>query len=64
MQFKELNIEGVFEINLLPLLDNRGFFMRTYDNEKFMANGLVNDWVQENHSKTKKINTIGDYTCN
>ncbi len=50
MKIRELEIEGVFEIQLEPITDERGFFMRTYDNEIFHKPGLDNNWVQENHS--------------
>ena len=33
MEFKKRKLEGIFEIQLNPILDKRGFFMRTYDLE-------------------------------
>ena len=50
MQLKERKLKGVFEIQLEPREDERGFFMRVYDNEIFKKNGIHRNWVQENHS--------------
>lgn len=41
-----------------PHKDNRGLFMRTYDEKIFGDAGLNKDWVQENHSYSKKKGTI------
>ena len=43
-------IKGVFEIQLKPREDKRGFFMRTYDDKLFKEQGIHRNWVQENHS--------------
>jgi dTDP-4-dehydrorhamnose 3,5-epimerase len=58
MEFINSEIKGIIIISLKPNIDNRGFFVRTYDNNVFNENGLKFDWVQENHSKTVKIGTI------
>lgn len=58
MQFKELSIPGVFEIQYDPKIDERGFFMRTYDKELFAAHGLPTEWPQESHAMTKDKGTI------
>jgi dTDP-4-dehydrorhamnose 3,5-epimerase len=58
MEFKELDIDGLFEINLKPHVDERGFFMRAYDINKFRKVGLQRDWVQENHSHSEKKRII------
>ena len=52
MEIKELKLKGVFEIQLSPLRDNRGFFMRSYDEKTFEKYGLCIEWVQENHSRS------------
>ena len=54
MEFRELEIKGVFEIVPDPYKDVRGFFMRTYDSELFEKYGLNRKWVQENHSRSEK----------
>lgn len=58
MIFKELAISGVFEIELEPKIDERGFFMRTYDKEIFKSHGLPTEWVQESRAFTKDKGTI------
>ena len=58
MIFKERNIKGVFEIILSPRNDNRGFFMRTFDDAAFKENGLDRNWVQENHSRSENKGII------
>jgi dTDP-4-dehydrorhamnose 3,5-epimerase len=58
MIIKERKINGVFEIQLTPNIDNRGFFMRTYDKEIFIQNNLDREWVQENHSRSEQKRTI------
>ena len=50
MEFKELRLKGSYEILLKPHKDERGFFMRTYDDKIFKEAGLSFNWVQENHS--------------
>jgi len=52
LEVKELEYQGVFEIRLEPFVDNRGFFMRTYDVKLLSERGIDREWVQENHSKS------------
>jgi dTDP-4-dehydrorhamnose 3,5-epimerase len=58
MEFIELKIKGVWEINLKPIEDSRGFFMRIFDEKTFNNSGLNNNWVQENHSRSEKKGII------
>ena len=53
MEIKERKLEGVFEITLNPNKDDRGFFMRTFDDAIFRENGINRKWVQENHSRSE-----------
>jgi len=50
MLIKERRIKGVFEIQLNPHEDERGFFMRVYDTHIFEKYKIHRNWVQENHS--------------
>lgn len=52
MEIKKLELKGVFEINLNPSEDNRGYFMRVFDDKIFADSGIDRNWVQENHSKS------------
>ena len=58
MEIRELKLKGVYEIQLKPNVDERGFFMRTFDDKIFEQAGLKHNWLQENHSLTLKKNTI------
>ena len=58
MKIKEFDIKGVFEIELEPHRDHRGFFMRTYEESIFEKYNLNKNWPQENHSFNKEKNTI------
>ncbi len=58
MKFQEQNIKGVFEITLDPIVDERGFFVRTYDKTVFAEHGLPTDWTQENHAFSKAKGTL------
>ena len=50
MLIKERRIKGIFEIQLEPHEDKRGFFMRVYDTQLFEEYKINRNWVQENHS--------------
>ncbi len=50
MIVKKRRLDGVFEIQLESHEDNRGFFMRTYDDKTFENYDINKKWVQENHS--------------
>ena len=58
MIFKKLEFEGVFQIELEKIKDNRGFFVRSWDMQKFEENGLNSRLVQCNISFNKIKGTI------
>jgi dTDP-4-dehydrorhamnose 3,5-epimerase len=58
MEIKERRLKGVFEIKLNPIIDPRGFFMRTYDINELDNYGLSNKWVQENQSRSEEKGII------
>jgi len=58
MEFRELDIEGVFEITPREMPDDRGFFMRVYDSSEFERAGLHREWLQENHSRSVRYGVI------
>ncbi|MBN1930091.1 MAG: dTDP-4-dehydrorhamnose 3,5-epimerase [Desulfobacterales bacterium] len=51
-------LSGVAEIILEPRVDQRGFFMRTFDEKQFRDMGLNLHWSQENHSRSDVENTV------
>lgn len=58
MEVKERKLKGTFEIKLNPHIDNRGFFMRTFDESIFKKSGLERKWLQENHSRSESKGII------
>ncbi len=58
MEIKKRKLEGTFEITLKPIFDNRGFFMRTFDDSVFENFGLNKKWLQENHSRSEEKGII------
>ncbi len=54
MEFEKTKIEGVLIIKPKVFGDNRGFFMETYNENDFKAQGLNYVFVQDNHSKSTK----------
>jgi dTDP-4-dehydrorhamnose 3,5-epimerase len=54
MQFTPTRIEGVVLIKPKLFGDSRGFFMETWQEEKFAAAGIPAKFVQDNHSRSSK----------
>lgn len=52
--FKKTAIRGVFIIEPKVFGDSRGYFMETYKEDEFKANGLDYNFVQDNQSKSHK----------
>ncbi len=58
MNFLKTTLLGVFEIELEPLEDERGFLARTFCENEFADQGLNIRWPQCNLTLTKKRGTI------
>ncbi|WP_234708721.1 MULTISPECIES: dTDP-4-dehydrorhamnose 3,5-epimerase [Kamptonema] len=54
MEIKPLKLQGTYQITLAPRKDDRGYFMRAYDEAIFRDHGLTTAWLQENQSFSKK----------
>ncbi len=54
MRFTETRLSGSFAIDLEVYSDDRGWFARTYDKQRFKEIGHDKEWVQLNHSFTSK----------
>ena len=52
--FNKTKIEGVFIIEPQVFGDERGFFMETYKESDFKKAGLDYNFIQDNHSKSRK----------
>jgi dTDP-4-dehydrorhamnose 3,5-epimerase len=48
----------VIEVIPQKLGDHRGFFSETWQRERFVAEGIANEWVQENHSFSAEPGTV------
>lgn len=58
MIFTETTLSGSYVIDLNPLQDERGWFIRTYCKEEFQKINHTKEWVQVNHSFTKQKGCI------
>ena len=58
MKFTETVLKGSYIIDLEPIVDERGWFVRTFCKDEFLRIGHTAEWVQLNHSFTKKKGTI------
>ena len=58
MNIQRKKLDGLFEITLDPKRDDRGFFMRLFDDKIFRDAGLNTNWQQESRSFTAKKNTL------
>lgn len=54
MKFKETEIKGVYVIEPEIHVDQRGYFMETYNENEFLRNGLNYVFVQDNQSESSK----------
>ena len=50
----ETGIEGLCIIEPTVFGDNRGFFLESYSKKEFEEIGITEEFVQDNHSKSKK----------
>lgn len=53
MEFTQTRLPGVVRITPRVFTDERGFFMESWQREKFAAAGIDAEFVQENHSRSR-----------
>ena len=53
-KFKRLDIPELILIEPVVFNDDRGFFMETYKQSEFASHGININFVQDNHSFSKK----------
>jgi dTDP-4-dehydrorhamnose 3,5-epimerase len=58
VRFTEIDLPGLFLVDLERREDERGFFARTFAAEEFQANGLTSTFVHVNLSSNKQAGTI------
>jgi dTDP-4-dehydrorhamnose 3,5-epimerase len=54
MQFVQTELAGVVIVELQVFADERGFFMETFHRPKFAAAGIDLEFVQDNHSQSRR----------
>jgi dTDP-4-dehydrorhamnose 3,5-epimerase len=54
MKFQETPIQGVVLIEPQVFGDARGFFLESWQSQKFAAAGIAADFVQDNHSRSSQ----------
>lgn len=52
--FERTRIEDVILVEPKVFGDNRGFFVETYKKSEFEQNGITDNFIQDNHSKSTK----------
>ncbi|MBB5752403.1 dTDP-4-dehydrorhamnose 3,5-epimerase [Prosthecomicrobium pneumaticum] len=58
MDIERLPIDGVVLIRPRRIGDSRGFFAETFRRDRLVAEGLPCDFVQENHSLSRRVGTL------
>jgi dTDP-4-dehydrorhamnose 3,5-epimerase len=53
-RFTRLEIPDVILVEALAFPDGRGFFRETYKRSEFAANGIVESFAQDNHSRSRR----------
>lgn len=54
MNVIETNLPGVLIVEPKVFGDSRGFFMETYNEERYRAAGIDHGFVQDNHSRSRR----------
>ena len=58
MNFESTGLSGSYIIDIFPVEDERGWFVRTFCKDEFNKIGHAKEWVQMNHSCTNEAGTI------
>ncbi len=54
MEFKTTKLEGVIEMQPRVFNDERGYFFESFNSPLFKQNGILEDFIQDNQSFSKK----------
>ncbi len=52
--FSKMEIDGLVLVEPRVFKDERGFFMESYKKSEFLSNGINSNFLQDNHSLSKK----------
>jgi len=58
VEITPLRLSGTYQIVLAPHRDERGYFMRVWDDQIARRHGLTTAWVQENQSHSRRKGVI------
>ncbi len=58
MEITPLRLNGTYQIVLAPHCDERGYFMRVWDEQLSRQHGLTTAWAQENQSLSRRKGII------
>lgn len=58
MNVEPLKLKGSYKINLKPVSDERGYFVRTYDAELMAEHGLQTNWAHDSESYNARRHTV------
>ncbi len=58
MKFTSTGLAGSYHIDIFPVEDERGWFVRTFCKNEFAEIGHKKEWLQINHSFTYEAGTI------
>jgi len=53
-EFEKTSIKGIILVKPKVFLDDRGFFLESYEKNSFEKAGIKGEFIQENHSKSEK----------
>lgn len=54
MKIETTSLHGVLVITPQRFQDERGFFLENYHRERYHANGIADEFVQDNHSRSRR----------
>lgn len=54
MKVNKCNLEGILLIEPNAYADDRGFFLESFEQERYLELGIVEEFVQDNHSRSRK----------
>ncbi len=54
MKVAECRLDGILLIEPAIYADDRGFFLESYEQERYRSFGITEDFVQDNHSRSAK----------
>lgn len=54
MKVSKCHLDGILIIESAVYVDDRGFFSESYEQERYRALGIVDTFVQDNHSRSRK----------